>query len=91
MEKYKGLSEITQNILHADLLNLAINYENDHYIDVHIEYKDGVYLYDYEIGIDKDTHTTEFIHHICIGHGAEANLNRNMQFEKAVEDYLFHL
>lgn len=90
MEKYNGLSEITKNILHADLLNLVINYENDHFVDVHIEYKDDVYFYDYELGIDKESHTSEFIHHICIGHGAETVLKRNIEFEKAVEDYLFH-
>lgn len=90
MEKYSGLAEITHDLLHAELLNLAISYENNNYLDIHIEYKDDVYLYDYELGINKIKHCTEFIHHTCNGHGAETELKRNIAFEKAVEDYLFH-
>ncbi len=90
MEKYTGLAEITKQHLDADLYNLSIHYEGKDYLNVHIEYKDNVYIYDYDLGIDKINHTTEFFKHDCNGHGAQTSLKRNVEFEKAIETYLFH-
>ena len=90
MEKYQGLSEITYEYFHAHLSNLNINYETEDYVNIHIEYSDDVYHYDYDLGIDKNTHERSFLKHDCIGHGAETHLLRNVAFEEAVEQYLFN-
>ena len=89
MEKYIGLQDITKKYLHADLKNVNIHYENNDKILIHIEYNDNIYLYDYELEVDKTTHKTSFVHHDCLGHGAETMLQRNLDFEHAIEEYLF--
>lgn len=90
MEKYQGLSEITYEFFHATLSNLNISYEGDNFINIHIEYDDNVYHYDYDLGIDKITHNRTFYKHDCMGHCAETHLKRNIAFEEAIEAYLFH-
>lgn len=90
MEKYNGLSEITENHLHGHLNTCSIQYDKKDAICIHIEYNDDVFVYDYDMRIDKKSHSTECTNHYCHNHGAQTNLNKNNEFEHAVVDYLFH-
>ena len=90
MEKYQGLSEITLEHFNAKLVNLNINYETSDYVNIHVEYSDNVYHYEYELGIDKVTHKRDFLKHDCHNHSAETDLLRNTKFEEAIENYLFN-
>ncbi len=89
MQKYKGLSELTKEYLQGTLCNLSMNYETDDFVNIHIEYTDDIYVYDYCLGINKDTHVRSFFNHDCVGHFSEVHLERNIPFEEAIETYLF--
>ena len=90
MEKYQGLTDITEHILHGHLNSCSIQYDNEKFICVHIEYNDDVFVYDYDMEIDKEHHTSLCTKHFCHNHGAQTDLNANNEFEHAVVDYLFH-
>lgn len=91
MEKYKGFSDITKQIMHGELCKLDIHYEEKNTVTVHIEYKDGTFTYDYDMNIDRESHDIDFITHQSLGHFSETRLNRNPQFEEAISSFLFRV
>jgi len=90
MEKYKGFNDITHQILNGDICKMDIHYEDEKSVKVHIEYKDGVFTYDYDMSINRESHKVDFIAHHSLGHFSETKLNRNIQFEEAISSFLFH-
>jgi len=90
MEKYAGLSEITEKYLNGRLQKLVMEYETPEQLNLSVLYEDNNdYWYDYQIVIDSKKQKIDFLRHQPEGMLNHIDLLRDKDFETAVFKYLF--
>ncbi len=89
MEKYDRISKITQDYLDGKLGKLHLNYNDNHSLDLVIEYQDSHEIwFDYEMILDLKTGKVCTASHQSEGYLNKVTLDRQIQFEDAVQKYL---
>ncbi len=92
MEKYSRVSKITHDYLHGKLARLKIDYEDQNLMSLSIVYEDtNHYWFDYDITLDLANQQVEHASHYSEGYLNKVNLNREVDFEKAICNELFEL
>jgi len=90
MEKYSRLSKITNEYLHGNLAKLQVNYEDDDTMNLTFLYEDtNHYWFDYEMNISIPKKLVAYASHFTTGYLNKVELNREVEFEKAVFNELF--
>ena len=90
MKKYIGIEELTEEYLSGKLQKVTMEYTSPVVLKVSILYEDQYYyLYDYDVEFDSKTHESNFLCHKSANQRIKVNLNRDLGFEKAVQNYIY--
>jgi|LGVF01.2.fsa_nt_gb hypothetical protein len=90
MEKYAGFTKITTEFLSGKLEELSLSYEDASHLQVSITYEyNNYYWLDYQLEVDLTSKKVDFISHHANGSLDKVELNREVEFEQAVGEYLF--
>lgn len=90
MEKYNALTQITDTHLDGVLCRLVMEYENKSDLHISMQYKDRFETwYDYELIVHKNKRSVDFIKHDRYSSIDCLHLNRVIDFEQALVDYLY--
>jgi hypothetical protein len=90
MEKYTSFTKITTKYLHGTLEELNVCYGDNNTMNVNVAYEyNNYYTLNYEVVVDMDTKSVEFVCHRSNGGLNRVDLNRELGFEKAVSNYFF--
>lgn len=90
MEKFAGFTKITNKFLHGTLEELKFNYEDKDHLQVSVTYEyNNYYWLDYQIEINLRNKQVDFVAHHAKGSLDKVELNREVEFENAVSEYLF--
>jgi len=89
MEKYAGISEITEKYLQGKLCKMSMEYNTPDELQLSVVYEDNDYWYDYDMAIDRKSEKVSFLRHRSEGILKQVDLAREQAFEKAIFNYLF--
>ncbi|MCF7927361.1 MAG: hypothetical protein K9L74_07305 [Candidatus Izimaplasma sp.] len=90
MEKFDGISTITEKFLNGHLDNMQLDYIDENEIIIVLTYHDKFqYEYCYKLAVRKDEKDIEFITHTSTNMRYKSKLNDNENLDKALSDFLF--
>lgn len=90
MEKFANFTKITDEFLNGKLEELSINYDGNNHLKVSVTYEDDTNFWlDYLLEVNLTSQVIHFIAHHIKGSLDKVELARELEFEKAVGDFLF--